>query len=183
MHALGRGNEAWTVLCWHSSSPSLRNQYVQCVQTELAKVTSPVKAEQVNQGAQCSCVMRPLSLFPFSLVFLASFASSPTSEDPIVATSPSLSGGLLIFDPVRSNSSVYQQQSSPFSRSLSNVVAPVSVKDEFWPLLYALDCDHQATEPSYAYGPMTFLGCQSDQELENILNDCLDAYCMNGLCF
>ena len=174
------------MLCRHSSSPSLRNQCAPCVRTERTKVTSPVKAEQVNHGAQRSCSMRPVLFISFShVVLLASFASSPTMEDPLVATSPSLSGGLLIFDPVRSNSSVYQQQSSssPFSRSLSDVVAPVSVKDESWPLLYPLECDNQATEPCYAYGPMTYLSGHSDQELENILNDCLDAYCMNGLCF
>lgn len=54
------------------------------------------------------------------------------SEDTILAHSPSLSMGLLISDNGMSNESYPQQQQqlSPFTRSLSQVVAPFIFDDE-----------------------------------------------------
>ena len=89
-----------------------------------------------------------------------------TSEDTIMANSPSLAMGLLMFDNVNNNEFFYQQQPSPpFNRSLSNV-APFIFDDESAQIF-------NYENPNMQYWPIktmddTFIKCQLDQELASI---------------
>jgi len=81
-----------------------------------------------------------------------------------MANSPSLAMGLLMFDNVNNNEFFYQQQPSPFIRSLSNVVAPFVFDDEY---------DQCSTNSNMQYWPIeiideTFIKCQLEQELASI---------------
>jgi len=89
--------------------PSLRNEYIKYVESESEANPKPIKAEQVN---------------------LVSSSISKTSEDKIMANSPSLAMGLLMFENINNVGFNYQQEYSPIDRSLSNVVAPISISSE-----------------------------------------------------
>jgi hypothetical protein len=89
-----------------------------------------------------------------------------TSEDTIMANSPSLAMGLLMFDNVNCNEFFHQPQQSPFIRSLSNVVAPFTFDDESARLFEYENSNMQ-------YWPIktmddTFIKCQLEHELASI---------------
>jgi hypothetical protein len=136
--------------------PSLRDEYVKYVQSESDTNTKLIKAEQVN---------------------LVSSSVSKTSEDTIVAASPSLAMGLLMFENINSNDFIHQQQYSPFHRSLSNVVAPVDINGESWQHLFdEFEFNQYSTGTDFQYWSTkptdnTFLDCHSEQGLASIFND------------
>lgn len=92
---------------------SLADEYAKYVQIKSEPTVQSVKAEQVNHVPSIS----------------------KTSEDAIVANSPTLDMGLLIDD---FDFSAYQQY-SPIQRSLSNFVAPFNQHDEPWTDFIGLD--------------------------------------------
>lgn len=97
-----------------------------------------------------------------------------TSEDHLMADSPSISMGLLMFDNANSNESVHhQQQPSPVAGSLSNVVAPFIFDDETAQLFqYQYDqCVGNAVDGHYWPGKTfddNFIKYQLEQELASI---------------
>ncbi len=98
--------------------------------------------------------------------------SPKTSEDSIMANSPSLAMGLLMFDNVNSNEFFHQQQPSPISRSLSNVVAPFTFDDES-ARLFDYEFEQCSTNTNTQYWPTktideTYIKYQLEQELASI---------------
>ena len=97
------------------------------------------------------------------------------SEDTLMADSPSLSMGLLMFDNVNSyecSPQQQQQQPSPISRSLSNVVAPFIFDDETSEL-FQYQYGQGSTNAPVHYWPSkviddTFIKYQFEQELASI---------------
>jgi hypothetical protein len=96
-----------------------------------------------------------------------------------MANSPSLIPGLLVFDDTTSNDFI--QQYSPFSRSLSNFVAPVSFDDEFWEQLFGYD-NSQYSSPTTAtdleylstkFFDHAFNECQSEEGLASFIDEYL----------
>jgi hypothetical protein len=108
-----------------------------------------------------------------NFVLIDMFLVSPkTSEDTIMANSPSLAMGLLMFDNVNNNEFIHQQQPSPFSRSLSNVVAPFIFDDES-AKLFDYEYDQCSTNTNTQYWPTktfddTYIKYQLEQELASI---------------
>jgi PAS domain-containing protein len=146
--------------------PSLRSQYVKYVESELETSPKPIKVEQVNH---------------------VSSSLSKTSEDTIVANSPSLDMGLLMSDATNSSGYTHQQQHSPSHRSLSNVVAPVNVHDQSWRELFDPEYDQYSATTDFQYWSTksfddVFIECQSEQGLANIFDEYLDGYYMGGDC-
>ncbi|CAF0771376.1 unnamed protein product [Rotaria sp. Silwood1] len=141
--------------------PSLRDYFVKFIQSESETSSILNEAPQVN---------------------LASTCVSEASKDSIMAYSPSLAMGLLTDDNGKTNDFSYQHQYSPFSRQLSNFVAPVNVNDEFWEQLFNVDCNPPyPTSPNFEYGPTdsfnnTFTPCQIDLELASYIEDYLNGY-------
>ncbi len=89
-----------------------------------------------------------------------------------MANSPSLSMGLLMFENVNNNEFFHQQQPSPFTRSLSNVVAPFIFDDES-AQLFEYEYDQCSTKTNMQYWPTkpindTYIKYQLDQELASI---------------
>ncbi len=89
-----------------------------------------------------------------------------------MVNSPSLAMGLLMFENVNSNEFVHQQQSSPFIRSLSNVVAPFIFDDESTKL-FEYEYDQRSTNINMQYWPTkpindTYIKYQLEQELASI---------------
>ena len=89
-----------------------------------------------------------------------------------MANSPSLAMGLLMFDNVNSNEFFQQQQPSPISRSLSNVVAPFIFDDES-AKLFDYEFEQCSTNTSTQYWPTktideTYIKYQLEQELASI---------------
>lgn len=125
--------------------PSLRNKYVTLLHSESNTGKKNVKVEQVN---------------------LVSPSVSKTSEDTIVAHSPSLSGGLLMFDNVSQHSDAHHQ-CSPLARSLSAFVAPVDIDEQSWGDVFNFDF-----EPQYPITNQFDFVCSEDQAI----NNCFDAY-------
>jgi hypothetical protein len=128
--------------------PSMRGEYVEYVHTKLEPNQVTIKVEQVN------------------------LVSPKTSEDTIMANSPSLAMGLLMFDNVNNNEFIHQQQPSPFSRSLSNVVAPFIFDDES-AKLFDYEYDQCSTNTNTQYWPTktfddTYIKYQLEQELASI---------------
>jgi len=128
--------------------PSLREEYLGYAQSKTEDNQVTVKVEQVN------------------------LVSPKTSEDSIMANSPSLAMGLLMFEHVNNHEHFYQQQSSPFSRSLSNVVAPFIFDDQSNQFVdYEYDQCSENTNSSYWSSKSineTFIKYELDQELANI---------------
>jgi PAS domain-containing protein len=145
--------------------PSLRSEYIKYVESESRTNPKPIQAEQVNH---------------------VSASASKTSDESIMANSPSLDRGLLIFDNTNSNDATYHQQHSPVHRSLSNVVAPVNVHDESWRRLFDLEyTQYSATTDLECWSKSfddVFTEYQSGPGLENIFDDYLDGYYMGGDC-
>jgi hypothetical protein len=138
--------------------PSLRDEYNKYTQSESKINPAPIQAEQVN---------------------LVRSSISKTSEDSVMANSPSLIPGLLVFDDTTSNDFI--QQYSPFSRSLSNFVAPVSFDDEFWEQLFGYD-NSQYSSPTTAtdleylstkFFDHAFNECQSEEGLASFIDEYL----------
>jgi PAS domain-containing protein len=143
--------------------PSLLTDYVKYVELESATNPKPIKAEQVNH---------------------VSSSISQTSEDTIVANSPSLDMGLLC---TNNNDFNQHKHPSPFHRSLSNVVAPVNIVDESWRQLFEPEYDLFPATTDYQYWSTkffddTFTECQSEQELAKIFDEYIDGYYMGGDC-
>ncbi|CAF3474499.1 unnamed protein product, partial [Rotaria sp. Silwood2] len=101
---------------------------------------------------------------------------SPTmpkiSEDTIMVQSPSLAMGLLISDNINNNEFCHQQQLSPFTRTLSNVVAPFIFDNESL-RLFENEYDSCPTSLPMQYWPMkiiddTYIKYQFEQELASI---------------
>jgi hypothetical protein len=89
-----------------------------------------------------------------------------------MANSPSLAMGLLMFDNVNNNEFFHRQQPSPFSRSLSNVVAPFIFDDESAPV-FKYEYDQCSTSTNTQYWPRktidsTYIEYQLEQELASI---------------
>jgi hypothetical protein len=85
-----------------------------------------------------------------------------------MAHSPTLAMGLLMFDNVNTNEFFHQQQLSPFSRSLSNVVAPFIFDDESAKLFdYEFDQNTQYW-PTKTTIDDTYIKYQLEQELASI---------------
>ncbi|CAF2485566.1 unnamed protein product [Rotaria sp. Silwood2] len=140
--------------------PSLRDDYVKYIQSESKPSPISNEAQQVN-------------FVPSSI--------SEASKDSIMAHSPSLAMGLLIFDNGKSNDFTQQQQCSTFSRQLSNVVAPVNFNDEFWEQLFNVDYNPDPAPANFQYWPTdsfndTFISCQSDFELASYFEEYLGGH-------
>ena len=169
--------------CLVSCSPSLRDEYARYIQVESMTSQKPVKAEQVNLGAQCSRFIQTNSrLFDF-FALLVPRSVPKASEDTVVAHSPSLSGGLLTFDNV--SSSDFFQQYSPFNRSLSNVVAPVKLLDQSWPDFFDINNEQQfPVESGFQFDTIDFFDqCPTGQGLASLFDDYLDFFTMgNAFC-
>jgi hypothetical protein len=144
--------------------PSLRNEYIKYVEMESETNPKTIKAEQVNH---------------------VSSSIPKTSEDTILATSPSLTAmGLLVFENAN-NDFIHHQQYSPFQRSLSNVVAPVNVHDESWRQLFDLAYEPYSPATDFEFGASkffhdVFVECQSGNGLANLFDDYFDEYLMGG---
>jgi PAS domain-containing protein len=131
--------------------PSMRDEYLKYVLSETEPNQAAIKVEQVN---------------------LVSPAMPKASEDSIVAHSPSLSMGLLMFDNINNQDIFHQSQLSPFNRSLSNVVAPFIFDDEPSQFLeYEYDQCSAKVDMQY-WSPKviddTYFKCQLDDELASI---------------
>ncbi|CAF0859783.1 unnamed protein product [Rotaria sordida] len=140
--------------------PSLRDDYIKYMQSE--SETSPIS----NESQQVNFV-------PSSI--------SETSKDAIMADSPSLAMGLLMFNNDRTNDLSHQHQYSSVSRQLSNVVAPVNINDEFWEQLFNVNHNQYPTSANLQYSPTdtfnnTFIPCQFDLELASYIEEYLDGY-------
>jgi PAS domain-containing protein len=141
--------------------PSLRNEYMKYVELESEIKPKSIKPEQVNH---------------------VSASISKTSEDTIVANSPSLAMGLLMSDNTTTIDFINFQQCSPFHRSLSNVVAPVNIDDESWQQLLNFDFNQYSNTTDFSYCPTKsfdappFIEYQPGLELDDIFNDCFDEY-------
>lgn len=145
--------------------PSLRSDYIKYINNESETGPKPIKAEQVNHGAQLSSSI------------------SKTSEDTIVANSPSLDMGLLRFENSTNNDIINNQQFSPYHRSLSNFVAPIDFNDESWPELFELEYDQFSTTIDSQYGSTEpFVKHQSEQELADFFDQYLNGYYMDNNC-
>jgi PAS domain-containing protein len=144
--------------------PSLRSEYIKYVEMESETNPKTIKAEQVNH---------------------VSSSIPKTSEDTILATSPSLTAmGLLVFENAN-NDFIHHQQYSPFQRSLSNVVAPVNVHDESWRQLFDLAYNPYSPATDFEFGASkffhdVFVECQSGNGLANLFDDYFDEYLMGG---
>lgn len=133
--------------------PSLINEYVKYVQIKSDTPVQSVKAEQVNH-----------------------VPSIPkTSEDAIVAHSPTLDMGILAdhFD-----FSAYHQY-SPIQRSMSNVVAPFNQHDESWTDFIEFDFpEYSAASNEFASWPKStdenIFDCQPEN-LTDLFADFLDS--------
>lgn len=128
--------------------PSMRDEYIEFVHAKPEPNQVTIKVEQVN------------------------LVSPKTSEDTIVANSPSLAMGLLMFDNVNSTEFFHQQQPSPISRSLSNVVAPFIFDDET-AKLFEYEYDQCSTNINMQYWPVksindTYMKYELEQELASI---------------
>jgi len=128
--------------------PSMRDEYIGYIQTETEPNQIPIKVEQVN------------------------LVSPKTSEDTITANSPSLAMGLLMFDNINTNEFFHQQEPSPFTRSLSNVVAPF-ISDNESEQLFQYEYDQCSTNLNMQYWPIeaindTYIKYQFEQELASI---------------
>lgn len=118
------------------------------------------------------------------LFHLASSSVSETIKDTILANSPPLTMGLPPLSNDSYNDVLQRQQYSPFHRSLSNVVEPVNIADQYWEQLFGFDSaecpaatDFQCWSSS---SDDSFLTCQSERELESIFDEYLEAYSTNG---
>jgi hypothetical protein len=104
--------------------------------------------------------------------YLVSPTIPKTSEDTIMANSPSLAMGLLMFDNINYNEFFHQQQTSSFIRSLSNVVAPFIFDDQSSQLFeYGYDQCATNTNMQYWSGKTiddTYIKCELEQELASI---------------
>jgi PAS domain-containing protein len=128
--------------------PSMRDEYLEFIHSKNEPNQVTIKVEQVN------------------------LVSPKTSEDSIMANSPSLAMGLLMFDNVNSNEFFHQQQPSPISRSLSNVVAPFTFDDES-ARLFDYEFEQCSTNTNTQYWPTktideTYIKYQLEQELASI---------------
>jgi len=128
--------------------PSMRDGYIEYVHAKTEPNQITVKVEQVN------------------------LVSPKTSEDTIMANSPSLAMGLLMFENVNNNEFFHQQQPSPFIRSLSNVVAPFIFDDES-AQLFEYEYDQCSANTNMQYWPTksindTYIKYQLEQELASI---------------
>lgn len=122
--------------------PSMRDEYVEYVHGKNELNSMSIKVEQVN------------------------LVSPKASEDSIMANSPSLAMGLLMFDNVNSNDYICQQQTSPtFVRSLSNVVAPF-IFDNQSPQFF--DFEYEQSMNKISDMDDTFAKYQLEQELASI---------------
>ncbi|UJR09105.1 hypothetical protein I4U23_013352 [Adineta vaga] len=132
--------------------PLMRNEFMKYVHAECEPNQITIKVEQVN---------------------LVSPPMPKSSEDSIVADSPSLSMGLLMFDSNNSNESFQQQQqSSPITRSLSNVVAPFIFDDETAQLFQYQYNQYSTNSNMYYWSSKTiddtYMKYQFEQELASI---------------
>lgn len=107
-----------------------------------------------------------------SSFFLVSPSVSKTSEDTLLAYSPSLSGGLLMFDNVSQHSDAHQQY-SPLARSLSDFVAPVNIDEQSW-----ADVFDFAFEPQYPIPNQFDFVCSEDQAINNCFDTFVDPFLM-----
>jgi PAS domain-containing protein len=128
--------------------PSMRDEYIEYVHAKVEPNQITVKVEQVN------------------------LVSPKASEDTIMANSPSLAMGLLMFDNVNNNEFFHQQQPSPFSRSLSNVVAPFIFDDES-AKLFDYEYEQCSKNTNAQYWPTkviddTYIKFELEQELASI---------------
>jgi len=128
--------------------PSMRDEYIEHIQTKIEPNQITIKVEQVN------------------------LVSPKTSEDTILADSPSLAMGLLMFDNVNNNEFFHQQHPPSFIRSLSNAVAPVIFDDESTQL-FKYEYDQCSTKTNMQYWPTktindTYFKYQLEQELASI---------------
>ena len=62
---------------------------------------------------------------------VSSAVGSKTSDEFVLADSPSLEMGLLMFDPGMSSDIAHQQRTSPLNRTLSNMVAPLAFGHDY----------------------------------------------------
>ncbi|CAF1461839.1 unnamed protein product [Adineta steineri] len=132
--------------------PSMRNEYIKYIHADTEPIYAPIKVEQVN---------------------LVSPSMPKTSEETIMAHSPSLSMGLLMFDNgSNSNDFFHQQHPSPFTRSLSNAVAPFIFDNES-SQLFQYEYDQYSADTNMQYWTTktvddTYMKCQLEQELASI---------------
>ena len=114
----------------------------------------------------------------FSSSCLVSSSISKTSQDTIMANSPSLDMGLLMSDyPYSDDFTCYQPYSS-VHRSLSNAVAPVDVTDESWldSFNFDFDCNQYllttdlSTSPTKSFDD-DFITSLLGDGLEDLLNE------------
>ena len=99
----------------------------------------------------------------------------------MATNSPSLANGLLMFDNAHSNE--FNQQYSPFNRSLSNAVAPVNVDDRAWEQLFDFNYTRYSPIADFQFCSTksidnAFIECQSEQGLANIFDEYLNGYYM-----
>jgi len=130
----------------------MRDEYLKYVLSETEPSQTAMKVEQVN---------------------LVSPTIPKTSEDTILAHSPSLSMGLLMFDNVNNHEFFHQQQPSPpFNRSLSNVVAPFIFEDESSQFFGYEHDQYSANTAMQYWSPKpiddTYIKCQLEEELADI---------------
>ncbi|CAF1373984.1 unnamed protein product [Rotaria sordida] len=135
--------------------PSMRNEYMKYVHTEIELDQTTIQVEHVD---------------------LVSPTMPKTSEDTIMVQSPSLAMGLLMSDNTtttnNNNEFCHQQQLSPFARTLSNVVAPFIFDDESLQL-FEHKYDQCQTNLPMQYWPNkiiddTYIKYQLEQELASI---------------
>ncbi|CAF1227353.1 unnamed protein product [Rotaria sp. Silwood1] len=131
--------------------PSTRNEYMKYVHTDIEQEQTIIKVEHVD---------------------LVSPIMPKTSEDSIMIQSPSLAMGLLMSDNINNNEFCYQQQLSPVTRTLSNVVAPFIWDDES-SQLFENQYDQYQTNLPMQYWPEkiigdTYIKYQLEQELASI---------------
>jgi PAS domain-containing protein len=128
--------------------PSMRDEYMQHIDDKPEPNQVEIKVEQVN------------------------LVSPKTSEDTIMANSPSLAMGLLMFDNSNNNEFFHQQQLSPCTRSLSNVVAPFIFDDESSTII-KYEYEQCPININMQYSPTkiiddTYMKYQLEQELASI---------------
>ncbi|CAF2987649.1 unnamed protein product [Rotaria sp. Silwood2] len=132
--------------------PSMKNKYMKYVHREIQTEQTTIKVEQVD--------------------LVVSPTMPKISEDTIMVQSPSLAMGLLISDNINNNEFCHQQQLSPFTRTLSNVVAPFIFDNESL-RLFENEYDSCPTSLPMQYWPMkiiddTYIKYQFEQELASI---------------
>lgn len=108
--------------------------------------------------------------FLSSFLRFSSTVSPKTSEDALLATSPSLAMGLLMFDNFHAHDYVHQQNSPTFARSLSNVVAPFIFDEQSSELLDFDPCGHRLDLDGYPIKSFndTYMKYQLEQEIASI---------------